>query len=146
MFAVGSYTPNNVKAEIYQFETGQWTEVADYPFDDDQIAYAPVVHSNNGFIVFGGVISTTDYGRIVARFDMETREWSQVGALNNGRYGHGAIEIDSSFLIIGGYGEYLTEKCINNGENVIECSNQKPSLYKYYSHPELFYVPSNYCM
>ena len=32
MLAVGSYYPDNVKSEIYDKQTGTWTDLPDYPY------------------------------------------------------------------------------------------------------------------
>ena len=36
---VGSYSPNNVKAELYDFGTGVWEVTEDYPFASGYLAF-----------------------------------------------------------------------------------------------------------
>ena len=111
------YYTNN-KAEIYSFDTKSWTTVAEYPYGS-YVGFAPIIHSQNSFFVLGGFTSE-GVSSIIARFDMGTSSWSHAGNLKNGRLDHGAIEVESNFLTIGGYGSLPTEKCtINTNGDVV---------------------------
>ena len=107
---------------------------------------AAVLYAQGSFYVFGGYIGRLTDTDVIARLDAQTYQWSKIGQLNTPRNYHAAIAIDDEFLIVGGAGEYKTERCSmleTNGELV--CMDQEPTLSFYYRWPELFLVESSYC-
>ena len=81
--------------------------------------------------------------KAIGRLD-SNNNWSLAGNLNTGRRGHGAIYLDSSILIIGGYGNLQSEKC-DLDQGVVSCSSQEPYLNSYTHYPELYLVSNDYC-
>ena len=80
----------------------------------------------------------------IARLDEVTQSWSLAGKLKSDRYGHGVIYVDSTFLVIGGYGNYKTENCVLEG-TVMTCTEQESSPINNYSeYPALFVTVDNY--
>ena len=85
-----------------------------------------------------------------------------MGELIQGRYGHNVIEIQGrdgtfsifqniqistigDFLVIGGEGNKLTERCQDeNGQ--ISCTQQRPGLNYYVYYPELVAVSDDFCL
>ena len=83
-------------------------------------------------------------GKTIGRFDATRRAWSKSGELINRRYGHNAIYDGSSLVVIGGSGLRNTERCvISKGRTT--CTAQNPKLKWYFTYPELFLVPVNFC-
>ena len=143
LLAVGDSYNDEDKAEIYNFETERWTAVASYPFG--YVYYAPVIHSRDSFYIIGGSTGIALHGQTIARFSMDTMRWTRAGNLNDGRFGHGAIELGDSFLIIGGWKTRPTEQCTINADGKFECNSQQPDLTNYSVYPELFKVPNDFC-
>ena len=106
------------------------------------ISFAPIVNVEEAYYVIGGVDFRSNLN-VIARLSLSNK-WSKAGELNTRRYGHGAIFVDGFIMVIGGYGDYSTEKCEvkNNG---ITCETQNPVLNNYFLYPELFFVPASYC-
>ena len=75
--------------------------------------------------------------------DERTHQWTFVGYLKTGRYGHGVIHDGSSFLVIGGNDNYKTEKCDLNG-GVITCNEQQSPALDKYAGGALFLIADNY--
>lgn len=83
--AVGSKEPAHVKAELYDFDMGEWTTVQDYPFGDGtriynyDMVYIPQI---SAYVVIGGFdgfhLST------IAMFKKGV--WSEAGQLHMARY------------------------------------------------------------
>ena len=86
--SVGSYSPNNAKAEILNITSGDWFQVADYPYADYIYNYV-MVYYNDGFLIFGGFPGA--HKSTIARFDVGTTTWSKIGDLNAGRARHNVI-------------------------------------------------------
>ena len=144
LFAVSNGASSKNRAETYSFETGKWTAVLDYPFSS-YVSYAPIIHIRNSFYVIGGNTAVDSQSKTIARFSMVTQRWSQAGSLNNGRHGHGAIEQGNSFLVVGGWGTYPTEKCTVKANGEVQCENLRPDLFNYRYYPELFFVSYDFC-
>ena len=105
--------------------------------------YAPIVFIGDSFYVIGGWVDD-EQSKTIGRFDATRRVWSKSGELIVQRGGHNAIYDGSSLIVVGGLGTYKTERCeISNGQ--VTCTAQNPELYEYYSYPELFLVPVNFC-
>ena len=81
--AVGSCNPNNVKAELYDFGTGDWTTVRDYPSDAEYVAYYDMVYvpATSAYYVIGGYS-----GGFLSTIGMfKNGAWYDAGRLNTGR-------------------------------------------------------------
>ena len=84
--AVGSWYPNNKKAELYNFGTGAWKMIDDYPFgseserlSDYEMLYIPETRS---YLVIGG-----DDGYYLSQIaKLKNGAWSDAGRLNSARY------------------------------------------------------------
>ena len=83
-----------------------------------------MVFLNNGFLIFGGY---NDYNILstIARFSLQSRQWSFVGRLVEARRNHGVLFFKESVLVIGG----------NSGTKLCP----EPS----YSDPPLFILPKS---
>ena len=85
--AVGSYSSSepNVKAELFNFETGSWTEVADYPFSNGLISHYDMlfIPDLSAYFVIGG---KNDWGSSATIAMFKEDVWSDVGHLNEVRY------------------------------------------------------------
>ena len=110
------------------------------------IGKAPIFHLSGAFYVVGG--STGNPALVVqstiGRFDLSTRKWTQAGDLVTARTGHNVIYDGNYLLVIGGYGNKMSEKCSIENEKV-KCTSQMPQLNKYEYYPELQLVPIGYC-
>ena len=81
--AVGSFFPENVKAEVYDFGTGDWTTVQDYPYGDEFVFYYDMVYvpATSAYYVVGGFS-----GRFLSKIGMfKNGAWSEAGQLNTAR-------------------------------------------------------------
>ena len=88
--AVGSLSPDNVKAELFDLGTGQWEDVADYPFSSlgsissYDMTFIPEM---SAYIVIGGNAGYQDSSShpltTIAKFHDDV--WSKVGQLNTAR-------------------------------------------------------------
>ena len=105
---------------------------------------APIVHVGDSFYLFGGDSIATANEKTIGRLDIKTRKWTNAGSLVTGRCGHNAIYDGQYVLIVGGNGDFKTEKCTISKDQVT-CSSQAPELNFYYNYPELFLVPKDYC-
>ena len=83
--AIGSLKPANVKAEIYDFAEGNWTETEDYPFApgpdffEYDMVYAPATLA---YYVIGGQSGDTKLKQIAM---FKNGVWTDAGQLNTGR-------------------------------------------------------------
>ena len=83
----------------------------------------------------------------IARFDPIERSWSKLGDLNVSRYGHGVIQVDSYFIVVGGsrnnnIGDDIdcsTELCRLNEQSMI-CTTRKPELTKFTLYSEVMLI------
>ena len=84
--AVGSYSPENVKAEEFDFETGSWTIADDYPYSDGlaieryEMLFIPEMAA---YIVIGGENSDRYVMSTIGMF--RNGDWSKAGQLNTAR-------------------------------------------------------------
>jgi len=149
--AIGSTNSHGSHSNVERFNVpnAKWLAAADYPYADD-FSRCGVVYAHGSYFVFGGTPSEI-VGQVVARLDGATWTWTDVGRLNNLRYWHSAIYLDTgreeAFLIVGGSGENATEKCsYDEVADSVTCVEQTgPVLTDYRTWPELFAVPSDYC-
>ena len=82
--AVGSLWPFNIKAEVYDFGTGDWTTVRDYPyaagfFADYDMVYVP---ATSAYYVIGG---SNGYNGLAKIGMFKNGAWSEAGQLNTAR-------------------------------------------------------------
>ena len=98
----------------------------------------------DGFYVFGGFMDDIR-GNVIAKVDYGTKAWSQVGLLNAGRIGHGAVFDGRVFLVVGGTSAKSTEACeFSEENNALSCQDQDPILTGYYGYPELIEISEDF--
>ena len=78
--------------------------------------------------------------------DVSTKTWTQVGSLNQGRYGHAVVVRSNDFVIVGGYGARQTERCALQNEMQMLCVSVEPELEDFYRYPEAMLVDENFCV
>ena len=106
------------------------------------MTYAPILYVENAFYIIGGWICD-GYSNVIARLDNDN-QWSKAGVLKQARNAHGAIYDGNQIMVIGGGGNFQTEKCEIQNETV-SCISQEPTLNKYAWYPELYLVSDTYC-
>ena len=81
--AVGSYSPYNVKAEVYDFGMDAWTTVQDYPYGDGYVNSYDMVYipATSAYYVIGGYDGT----RLKTIGMFKNGAWSEAGQLNTAR-------------------------------------------------------------
>ena len=88
--------------------------------------------------------NSKEYLSTIARFDPIENSWTKLGNLKVPRRGHGVIQVDNEFVVLGGirYGhkDEPTESCKLNGQS-ITCSTREPKLYNFAYYPELMLIP-----
>ena len=117
------------------------------PINANSIFYQAVVYAYSSYFYFGGHGSYNGkYSDppVIARLDGSTYQWSKVGQLNEGRFGHNAILLNDIFLVVGGRYTKKTEKCEYKNDQMV-CQSQSPSLTDYAWVPELMIVSDDYC-
>ena len=79
----------------------------------------------------------------IARFDPIENTWTKLGNLNVAREGHGVIQVNNEFIVVGGSqssGEdEPTESCKLNGQSMI-CTTREPKLSRFSFYPELMLI------
>ena len=73
--AVGSWNPENVKAEIYDFGTGNWTTVHDYTYGAVYVAFYDMVY-----------IPATSAYYVIGRVNEKRQDLSKIGMFKNGAW------------------------------------------------------------
>ena len=100
---------------------------------------------NNSFGYEQGPLSLP----IIARFDPIKNSWTHLGKLKVARYGHSVIQVDNTFIAVGGQqatgyiGNFLsTESCKLKGQEMV-CTTREPQLegVKSTEYPELILMP-----
>ena len=140
ILAVGSREPDPAKAELFLTDRQSWITIGDYPFDKwyklrriflrdhsitskvaESISDFAIIFINDGFIIFGGYPRTN----VIARLDLPTTSWSNIGNLRIARYAHSVIYDGDNFLVVGGYSynAYKTETCSLSGKGETYCSS-----------------------
>ena len=82
----------------------------------------------------------------IARFDPIENSWTKLGNLKVPRLGHGVIQIDNEFIVVGGCknahctDSVATESCKLNGQSMI-CTTREPQLSDFSHYPELMPIP-----
>ena len=90
------------------------------------------------FILFGGIgtyqNNKSEFQKAIAQFDPVQDSWTKLGDLKVARLGHGVIQLDNDFIVIGGNSQdskinipVPTETCELNGESII-CTERDPKL------------------
>ena len=81
--AVGSFSPYNNKAEVYDFVTDDWTTVQDYPYGDEYVYNYDMVYvpATSAYYVIGGYDGSEL--KTIAMF--KNGAWSEAGQLNTAR-------------------------------------------------------------
>ena len=79
----------------------------------------------------------------IARFDPIGNNWTKLGNLKVARYGHGVIQVDNEFIIVGGgdglSGDEPTESCKLNRQSII-CTTREPQLSQFTYYAELMLI------
>ena len=81
--------------------------------------------------------------KAIGRMDI-TGQWTRAGDLRQPRSGHSVIYDGSYLIVVGGNGQYATEKCSINSDS-ISCISQTPELLGYYNYPEPFLISEPFC-
>ena len=77
----------------------------------------------------------------IARFDPLQNSWAKLGDLKVARRGHGVIQFDKEFIVVGGWDDNVpTESCKLNGQTMT-CTTREPNLSYFSWYPELMLVP-----
>ena len=79
----------------------------------------------------------------IAKFDLNDLTWTKIGKLYQKRHGHSVIAMDDEFLILGGIGTNVAERC-RFWHGKLSCAPQEPTLTGYAYNVELFLVPDNF--
>ena len=85
--AVGSYNPNNVKAELFDFEMRSWKVVSDYPYSSGySVSWFTMLYVNelSSFIVIGGNNYDGDQLATIGKF--RNGFWFVAGRMNEARF------------------------------------------------------------
>ena len=81
--AVGSYVPNNIKTELFDYGTNGWSTEADYPFGNGEyVAYYDMLYIEelSAYFIIGGRSSNSNDLATIAKF--ANGVWSWAGQLN----------------------------------------------------------------
>jgi len=135
-FAVGDY----YHKEVEHFKDG-WTSIGQFPFVSQCIWLYSTVTVNNIVYIIGGA----DYLTTIDLAEKYEGSWERIGSLLQPRRGHRSILQGNKILHIGGYpgDQYFEEWTI--GENDIQKKKYNKKIKDYYSYPESFWVPSDFC-
>ena len=86
--------------------------------------------------------NSKEHQSTIARFDPIENSWTKLGNLNMTRSGHGVIQVNNEFIVVGGVdgfaGSELTESCKLNRTMI--CTKREPELSKLRYYPELTLV------
>ena len=86
--AVGSYSPYNIKAELYSFGTGAWKTVDDYPFGTGKGVYGyemVFIPKTKSYFVIGGATGSNGKNRVSDIAKLTNGKWTLAGKLNSAR-------------------------------------------------------------
>ena len=76
----------------------------------------------------------------IARFDPIKNSWTELGDLKVPRTGHGVVQVDNEFIVVGGKGNCPTESCKLNGQSMT-CITREPKLDNFFHYPVLMVIP-----
>ena len=78
----------------------------------------------------------------IARFDPIENSWTKLGNLQVNRRGHGVIQVDNEFIVVGGDVKRKSESCKLNRQSMkMKCTPRQPDLTKFKNYPELMLIP-----
>ena len=166
-YALGSYRNApfitggswSVKTELFNFESNQWLEQADFPGIRNRyvkvssmiidhmsnsyfrITYYATVSSSDSVYVIGGARDNRS-SHAITRF--RNNVWQNVGNLLEWRSSHGAIKYENRVMIIGGEYTYPTEIWDMNS-TVTEAINPTLTGRHYAYGNALFIVDKDFC-
>ena len=84
---MSSYNPDNLKSELFDFGTGEWKTVDDYPFTSSRVTSYVMIYipETLSYLVIGGSDGGTEIVVLsqIARF--KGGKWSDAGRLNFAR-------------------------------------------------------------
>ena len=76
----------------------------------------------------------------IARFDPIQDSWTVLTYLKRPRFGHGVIQVDNEFIVVGGRGKsVLTESCKLNGK-LMTCTTREPEIDSFTEYAELMLI------
>ena len=83
--AVGSYSPWNLKAEVYDFGMDDWTTVQDYPYAAEYVVEYDMVYvpATSAYYVIGGFADEQTVSTIAM---FKNGAWSEAGQLKRARH------------------------------------------------------------
>ena len=103
------------------------------------------IYQDGGFFLIGGTASNN----IVHRYDVENKEWENIGRLQLARFWHAVVHDGQYFYLIGGTDRdgsgMATEKCTYQ-DRKFSCEKQQPTLSNFGSYPEVHSVSPDYCL
>ena len=147
MVAVGSVEPNNLRGE--KFEDGNWSDIEPPPVPISYGMYAVVFHVGN-FYYFGGTTLSGPVDDILG-LNEASWTWSKLGKLNSLRYGHSAILVENTFMVIGGQSRITrsnfrvkSNEACRLTDNKFSCTEASSKLTKYVFRPLCFLVNDDY--
>ena len=74
----------------------------------------------------------------IVRFDPVGNSWKKLGNLKVARHGHGVIQVDNEFIVVGG-GTKPTESCKLIGQ-WMSCTTREPQLSQFAYFPDLMLI------
>ena len=81
------------------------------------------------------------YESTIGRFDPIENSWTKLGYLNSAGEGHGVIQVDNEFIVVGGYDDRAssepTESCKLNLSQLMICTTTELHLQSFVYYPEL---------
>ena len=90
------------------------------------------------------LIYSKEHQSTIARFDPIENSWTKLGDLNVARAGHGVIQVNTEFIVVGGSRngnkDEPTETCKLKQQTMI-CTTREPSLSKFTFFTELMRIP-----
>ena len=103
------------------------------------------IYQGGGFFVIGGTASSN----IVHRYDVNDKEWKNIGRLQLTRFWHAVVYDGQYFYLIGGTDRdgntMATEKCTYKDKK-FNCGKQQPTLSNFGSYPEVYSVSPDFCL
>jgi len=107
-----------IKTELMDMATLQWSAGPDYPFTDSSISHYSTASTTNAAYIIGGRYTSDD----IAEF--KDNQWRLLGNLFKGRERHGSIALEDKIMVIGGF----TADSSDTETEIWETINEKGSL------------------
>ena len=98
----------------------------------------------NKFLFFGGYSHEQGRSNDIYQLSSPKFYWKKLGKLNEARHGHSVAIVDDQFLVVGGNGNFDTERC-KYATDKVECVKQEPKINMWKFYPALMPVSDNYC-